>query len=124
MPKLTIDLDEGANVVEVPMGKRLVNALVDEAKVDQLHACGGNAKCTTCRVQFIQGKPTMITQAEKEVLTARGLNPQGDVRLSCQTLIEHDMEVKIISRFAGSGRVDAGKRCADDINPPPAWTTP
>jgi len=124
MPKLTIDLDEGANVVEVPMGKRLVNALVDEAKVDQLHACGGNAKCTTCRVQFIQGKPTMITQAEKEVLTARGLNPQADVRLSCQTLIEHDMEVKIISRFAGSGRVDAGKRCADNINPPPAWTTP
>jgi hypothetical protein len=39
-------------------------------------------------------------------------------------LVEHDMELKIISRFAGSGRADAGKRCADDIAPPPAWTTP
>jgi ferredoxin len=123
MPKLIIDLEGNSNTVEVPMGKRLVNALEDEGKVDQLHACGGNAKCTTCRVQFVTGKPTMITQAEKELLAARGLNTQPDLRLSCQTLIEHDMELRIISRFAGSGRVDAGKRCAEDINPPPAWTT-
>jgi ferredoxin len=123
MPKLTIDLNGSATAVEVPTGKRLVNAIEDEGKIDQLHACGGNAKCTTCRVQFIQGKPTMMTQAEKELLAARGLDAQPGLRLSCQLLIEHDMELQIISRLAGSGRVDAGKRCADEINPPPVWTT-
>jgi ferredoxin len=121
MPKLTIDVDGQNRDVEVPVGKRLVNALEDEGKVDQLHACGGNARCTTCRVQFVHGKPVMITQAEKEVLATKGLNSQADLRLSCQMLIEHDMELKIISRLAGSGRVDVGKRCADDIAPSPAW---
>jgi ferredoxin len=124
MPTLQIDIDNTSKTVEVPMGKRLVNALEDEGKIDQLHACGGNAKCTTCRVEFVRGKPTMITQAEKDVLTARGVATDSNIRLSCQMLIEHDMELKIISRFAGSGRLDAGKRCADDIAPPPAWTTP
>ena len=124
MPKLTLDVNDTQSTLEVPMGKRLVNAIEDEGKIDQLHACGGNAKCTTCRVQFVQGKPIMMTQAEKDLLAARGLTVQPDLRLSCQILIEHDMEVKIISRLAGSGRVDAGKRCADAIQPPPAWTTP
>jgi len=124
MPKLKIDVDSTSNTVEVPMGKRLVNALEDEGKIDQLHACGGNAKCTTCRVEFVKGKPSMMTQAEKEVLAARGVAADSNIRLSCQMLVEHDMELKIISRFAGSGRADAGKRCTDDIAPSRAWTTP
>jgi hypothetical protein len=36
MPKLTVD---GVGEFEVPPGKRLVNALEDEAKIDQLHSC-------------------------------------------------------------------------------------
>jgi hypothetical protein len=33
------------------------------------------------------------------------------------------MTVRVISRLAGSGRADAGKRPADAIQPDPAWTT-
>ena len=120
MPKLTID---NAETFDVPQGKRLVLALVDEAGIDQLHACGGNARCTTCRVQFIAGEPGQMTEAEKSVLAQRGLSAMPGVRLSCQILCDHDMELKAISRLAGSGRADAGKRPADDIQPPPAWTT-
>ena len=120
MPKLTV---EGAGSFDVPDGKRLVNALTDEAKLDQLHACGGFARCTTCRVVFVQGEPEKMTQAEKDVLTARGLAAQPGLRLSCQVLCDHDMEVRAVSRLAGSGRADAGKRPEDAITPPPAWTT-
>ena len=120
MPKLAV---EGVGEFEVPEGKRLVNALTDEAKIDQLHACGGNARCTTCRVQFVAGEPAKITQAEKELLAARGLTAHPGLRLSCQIACEQDMTVRAISRLAGSGRADAGKRPADDIQPPPAWTT-
>jgi ferredoxin len=113
MPKLTV---ENVGEFEVPQNKRLVLALEDEAKVDQLHACGGNARCTTCRVEFVSGEPDRMTLAEKTVLAARGLT---GVRLSCQIPCDHDMTVRIISRLAGSGRTDAGKRPADDIQPQP-----
>jgi ferredoxin len=113
MPKLTV---ENVGEFEVPQGKRLVLALEDEAKVDQLHACGGNARCTTCRVEFLGGEPEQMTAAEKSVLAARGLS---GVRLSCQILCGHDMSVRAISRLAGSGRKDAGPRPDAAIQPQP-----
>ena len=119
MPKVTV---EGVGTFEVPEGKRLVNALTDEAGVDQLHACGGNARCTTCRVEFVAGEPDRMTDAEKSVLKDRGLISRKGLRLSCQILCDHDMTVKAISRLAGSGRSDAGPRAADNILPPPVWT--
>ncbi len=70
MPKLTV---EGYGTVDVENGKRLVLAIEQDAKVDILHACGGNARCTTCRVEFIDGEPAAHTAAETERLTARGL---------------------------------------------------
>jgi ferredoxin len=118
MPKLTV---EGAGTFDVPDGKRLVLALEDEARIDQLHACGGNARCTTCRVEFIDGEPEQMTEAEKAVLAARGLS---GIRLSCQILCDHDMSVRAISRLAGSGRPDAGKRPMDDIQPQPVQWVP
>lgn len=121
MPALTV---EGAGTFDVPENKRLVNALIDEAKIDQLHACGGQARCTTCRVEFISGEPEKMTQAEKSVLTTRGLINQHGLRLSCQILCDHDMQVRAISRLAGTGRPDAGKRPADEITPPPVWVDP
>ena len=119
MPQLTVD---GVGTFEVPQGKRLVNALTDEAKIEQLHACGGNARCTTCRVQFVSGEPGRMTQAEKEILAARGLNSHAGLRLSCQIVCDHDMAVKAISLLPGSGRKDAGGRPADEITPPAVWT--
>src|SRR3982750_1842659 len=120
MPKLTV---EGVGEFEAPAGKRLVLALEDDAKIDQLHACGGNARCTTCRVEFISGEPQKMTEAEKQVLTARGLIGQAGLRLSCQIVCEQDMAVRVISRLEGSGRADAGKRPEPQITPPPVWTT-
>jgi ferredoxin len=102
----------------VPEGKRLVLAIEDEAKVDVLHACGGNARCTTCRVEFIEGEPTRMTVAEREVLAAREVT---NARLSCQIVCDHDMTVRAISRLEGSGRPDPGGRPAPDITPPPQW---
>lgn len=117
MPKLTV---EDVGTFEVPDGKRLVNALIDEAGTDQLHACGGAARCTTCRVQFVEGEPSQMTAAEKETLEARDVPGEG-VRLSCQVVCESDMTVRLLSRLEGSGRADQGKRPADEIEPTPQW---
>jgi ferredoxin len=116
MPRLTV---EGFEPVDVADGKRLVLAIEQDAKVDVLHACGGNARCTTCRVEFIAGEPSARTAAEREVLAARGLT---GVRLSCQIICDHDMTVRAISRLTGSGRPDPGPTPATEITPPAVWT--
>src|SRR5688572_31593990 len=115
MPKLTV---EGFPTVEVENGKRLVLAIEQDAHVDVLHACGGNARCTTCRVEFISGEPPQMTAAERQVLAARGVT---NARLSCQIVCDHDMTVRAISRLEGSGRPDPGPQPAAEITPPPVW---
>ena len=87
MPKLTV---EGVGEFEVPAGKRLVLALTDEAGIDQLHACGGFSKCTTCSVEFREGEPKRMTVAEKTTLDAREITT---ARLSCQIVCDQDMKI-------------------------------
>ena len=117
MPTLTVK-DHGSH--DIPADKRLVLALTEDAGVDQLHACGGNAKCTTCKVRITDGLPEKMTAAEKTVREAKGLDdPQ--IRLSCQLLCDRDMTVEIVSRFAGSGRKDAGSPVSEEMQPEPQW---
>ena len=104
---------------EVAEGKRLVNAIERDAKVDIMHACGGFARCTTCRVEFIDGEPQRFTAAEKQRLSDRGLT---GVRLSCQIVCDHDMSVRAVSRLEGTGRPDPGGTPQETITPPPEWT--
>ena len=115
MPRLSV---EGFAPVDVESGKRLVLAIEQDARVDILHACGGNARCTTCRIEFISGEPRRMTKAEMSRLAERGLT---GVRLSCQIVCDHDMSVRAISRLAGSGRPDPGRTPEPTIQPPPEW---
>ena len=115
MPNLTV---EGFAPVQVEAGKRLVLAIEQDAGVDILHACGGNARCTTCRVEFIAGEPARMTMAEKTKMAEKGLT---GVRLSCQITCDQDMTVRAISRLEGSGRPDPGSTPLDTITPPPVW---
>ena len=115
MAKLTV---EGYGTYDVPESKRLVLALEQDAAVDVLHACGGNARCTTCRVEFVDGEPDKMTAAEKSLLEARGLT---GVRLSCQVLCNQDMTIRAISRLEGSGRPDPGGPPSEALTPPPEW---
>jgi ferredoxin len=115
MPTLTV---EGYGTFDVPADKRLVLAIEQDAHVDIMHACGGYARCTTCRIEFVDGEPSKITVAEKERLAAKGLT---GVRLSCQILCDHDMTVRAISRLEGTGRPDAGGTPEETITPPAVW---
>ena len=118
MPLLTV---ENVGTFEVPLNKRLVLALEEDAAIDQLHACGGRTRCTTCRVEFLAGEPDRMTVAERAALEKRGLT---GMRLSCQILCDHDMTVRAISRLAGSGRPDAGPKPEPFIEPPPEYWEP
>ena len=51
MPTVTVD---GEKSFEVEPGKKLVLA-IEDAGIDIMHRCGGNARCTTCRVEILAG---------------------------------------------------------------------
>ena len=115
MPKVTL---KGGQVIDAAEGRRLVLA-IEDAGVDILHRCGGNARCTTCRVAFIEGEPKRMTAAEQTRLQERGL--LGTARLSCQILCDHDMKVEVLKRLSTSDFEDPGPRPQEHLTPDPEW---
>ena len=115
MPTLTI---EGHGTVEVEAGKRLVLA-IEDAGVDILHRCGGWARCTTCRVEFVAGEPKRMTRAEHDKLESQG--NLGAFRLRCQCQVAEGMVVRPLMRLSETDMEDPGSRPADTIEPRPEW---
>ena len=116
MPELEVD---GVGTFDVEEGKRLVLAIEEDAGVDIMHACGSYAKCTTCRVEFLEGEPEDMTEAEMTILDMRQLLEEA--RLSCQILCEHDMKVRVLMTVSGVGASDPGGYPEDEITPDPIY---
>ncbi len=89
MPKITV----AGKSAEFASDKRLVLA-IKELGVNIGHRCGGNAKCTTCRVEISAGESETMTQAEYDKLVEKGL--YGQARLSCQMTCAQDMEMSAV----------------------------
>lgn len=115
MPQLAVS---GFGTFDVPAGSRLVRAIEDNG-VDILHRCGGFARCTTCRVEFQSGEPERMTRAEHDKLEEKGL--LGQVRLSCQIQVTHDMAVKPVYRLSETDLPDPGPQPETHITPDPEW---
>ncbi len=96
MPVVTV---EGfPDPIETEPGRRLVLA-IEDAGIDILHRCGGNARCTTCRVDILSGDPGPMTEPEAERLArVEDLNPS--MRLSCQVQVNDDLEVRVLRRLS------------------------
>lgn len=99
MVKYTVEA-EGFAPFEVEEGKKLVLAL-EENGVDVSHRCGGNARCTTCRVEISQGEETPMGEPERECLVEDGV--LGEFRLSCQIRVDRDFKVKVLKRASEMG---------------------
>ena len=107
MPKITADTAQGIVAFEAEEGRKLVLALEDNG-VDILHRCGGNARCTTCRVEIISGDPGEIGDPERAILaTKTDLNDH--TRLSCQMRLIDDLHVKVVRQASVEG-IEAGTR--------------
>ena len=107
MHKITAETEGGTVVFEAEEGRKLVLCLEDKG-IDILHRCGGNARCTTCRVEVLSGDPGEIGEPERDILaTKTDLNDH--TRLSCQVLLMDDLHVKVINQASVKG-IDAGTR--------------
>lgn len=107
MPRIEVD---GGPTIEAAPGTKLVLA-IEDAGIDIMHRCGGNARCTTCRVEVLEGDPAPAEELERERL-ARDPAIGPDIRLSCQVRVENDLRVRVVNRSSEQG-IPAGPRPMD-----------
>ena len=110
MPKVQAETATGLVETEPPAGKKLVLALED-AGIDILHRCGGNARCTTCRVELLEGDAGEMGELERN-RRAMEAELAPNVRLSCQIRVDSDLKVRVINQVS-TRNMDAGPRPLD-----------
>ncbi|MGV3616985.1 MAG: 2Fe-2S iron-sulfur cluster-binding protein [Fimbriimonas sp.] len=91
---------EGFAPFETEEGTKLVLAL-EENGVDVSHRCGGQARCTTCRVEILSSEEPAMGDKEKECLVEDGV--LGQFRLSCQIRVDRDLDVRVLRRASVEG---------------------
>lgn len=114
MPRITADTANGMVAFDAPNGRKLVLCIEDEG-IDILHRCGGNARCTTCRVQIIDGDPGPILDAERQILATK-TDLDDHTRLSCQVRVLGDLSIKVINQASVKG-LDPGPRPVEETTP-------
>ena len=62
--------------------------------INHLHACGGSARCSTCRIQVVSGLENCNPRNELELKLADTHNFSDDVRLACQAKVHGAVEVE------------------------------
>jgi adenylate cyclase len=83
---------EGRTVDTVPGESILATSL--RAGIQHAHACGGRAKCSTCRVEILEGLDHCPPRNEKEQVLASRLHFAPQVRLACQTVVTGDVTLR------------------------------
>ena len=71
---------------------KTVLELALEQGVPLLHACKGNARCSTCRILVLKG--SLPPRTPKEQVLADKLGLPDNVRLSCQVKVTDDLVVR------------------------------
>jgi ferredoxin len=117
MPIVTVQYENEETPIEVEEGTRLVLA-IENTRTHIGHRCGGFARCTTCRVEFLEGEPDRMTEAENLKLDERQL---GGYRLSCQIAVDRDMVVRPAMTVESEGWSDPGPEPEASITPEPVW---
>lgn len=76
----------GDRSVRIEDGQTILEASL-LADIPHYHACGGKAKCSTCRILVVEGGEFLTPINSKELALRRKVPFPSDVRLACQTNI-------------------------------------
>lgn len=90
MPRVTY-INERS--IEVPEGTSIL-AGSRENGIPHTMVCGGNARCSTCRVAISDGLAHCGPRNEKEQAIATQLNFSPAIRLACQTTVHGDLTLR------------------------------
>jgi len=84
LEKVTVETESAETILEVSL----------RAGIPHAHACGGNARCSTCRVVILEGLEHCVAPNEKEQRLADRLHFTPDIRLACQTTINDHVKLR------------------------------
>src|SRR5438270_14001305 len=62
--------------------------------IPHVHACGGNARCSTCRVMVHDGLENFLPRTEAEQRLAGRKGFEDDIRLACQARLTGPVRVR------------------------------
>jgi adenylate cyclase len=79
--------------VEAAAGETILAASL-RAGIPHTHVCGGNARCSTCRVIVLEGVENCSPRTEAEQLLAAHLEFDPNVRLACQTRLTGPVTIR------------------------------
>ncbi|MBN1103015.1 MAG: adenylate/guanylate cyclase domain-containing protein [Deltaproteobacteria bacterium] len=65
-----------------------------KANINHAHVCGGNARCSTCRIHILEGLSNCLPRNEKEKRLAENLGLPQNIRLACQTRIRGNIAIR------------------------------
>jgi adenylate cyclase len=91
MPRVTY-FDE-TTLEDVPKGQTLLDVSIRH-RIPHLHQCGGYGRCTTCRVQILDGLSNVSSRGEVEQKVASRRGWDKFTRLACQTRVEGDVVIR------------------------------
>ena len=111
MPTITAETANGTQTFEALAGTKLVLA-IEDAGVDILHRCGGNARCTTCRVEILEGEAEEMHDLERNRLVLEA-ELADNVRLACQIHLQNDLKVRVLNQASVRG-MPPGPRPLDE----------
>src|SRR5262245_28206535 len=90
---ITVIYENGTRIEEADDGLTLLQISLKHG-LAHLHECGGNARCSTCRVMICEGLENVLprNQAEQRLADAKGFEP--DIRLACQTRLRGPISLR------------------------------
>ena len=105
--------DGSHNNVKLPVEEKIFSALVqpDNREIDiteeesiliaslrnnisHLSACGGTGKCSTCRIEILDGLENCLPRGELEERLAQKLSFPSNIRLGCQTKLKGNISFR------------------------------
>lgn len=78
---------------DIAAGETILEAAL-RADIPHAYACGGNAKCSTCRIWILEGHDHCEAPGERERALSEPLGFGPEMRLACQTRVAGDVRLR------------------------------
>jgi adenylate cyclase len=91
MPSITFTPDNRRERTEP---EETILETAQRTKVPLIHVCMGNGRCSTCRIQVVEGLANITPRTEQEQDIAERMKFTEDIRLSCQTKACGDVKIR------------------------------
>ena len=94
MPQITIQNIRNKTVTFQELSKTVLK-IFQENQLHWMHACGGNGRCTTCKMTVLDGAENLSPLSRLELKMQQAARLEFNERLACQSIPSGDLVVKV-----------------------------